>query len=121
MAYKILLQKRFFITKIEESGSQLLSSPIYIDGHNDNWLKNSHSGYIQIQRLHTVQTRSRLSGLDESFSVRRYRGKLGGHYINYYGIYRYRLVKNGKKTQWRTISIMNNIDTNGRWDLFSIK
>lgn len=94
---------------------------IYIDGHNDNWLKNSHSGYIQIQRLHTVQTRSRLSGLDESFSVRRYRGKLGGHYINYYGIYRYRLVKNGKKTQWRTISIMNNIDTNGRWDLFSIK
>ena len=98
-----------------------MSSPIYIDGHNDNWLKNSHSGYIQIQRLHTVQTRSRLSGLDESFSVRRYRGKLGGHYINYYGIYRYRLVKNGKKTQWRTISIMNNIDTNGRWDLFSIK
>lgn len=94
---------------------------MYFDAKYDNWLKNFHSGYIQIQRLHTVQARSRESGSSESFSVRNYRGQLGGHPISYYGIYRYRLVKNGKKTQWRTISIMNNPEINGRWDFFSIK
>ena len=95
---------------------------IYTDVKNDNWLKNFHSGYIQIQRLHTTQARSRLSGSDYTFSVRKYRGQLGGSSISYYGIYRYRLVKNGKKTQWRTISIMNNPNFNNpSLGIFSIK
>ena len=94
---------------------------MHMDANYDNFLKNFHSGHIQIQRLHTVQTRSRESGSSESFSVRKYRGQYVDCRINYYGIYRYRLVKNGKKAQWRTISIMNNPDINGRWDFFYIK
>lgn len=95
----------------------------YIDTtvNKGNWLKNFHSGYIQIQRIHTTQTRSRLSGLDQSISVRKYRGQLGGHSISHYGIYRYRLVKDGKKAQWRTISIMNHPGVDVDWDLLSIK
>lgn len=75
-----------------------------LDG--ENWLRNFHSGYIQIQKLHTTQNLSRVSR--ETISVRKYRGKFGGGSISRYGFYRYRLVKNGKKTEWRTISIMNN-------------
>lgn len=68
-----------------------------MDSHQKNWLRNFHSGYIQIQKLYTNQNRSLLSGLRDRYSVRNYRGKYGGKPIIYYGTYRYRLVKNGKK------------------------
>lgn len=72
------------------------------------WLKNTHFGYIQMQRLYTSQKRSKSSGSRDTISVRKYRRQNGSKPIEHYGTYRYRLVKNGKKTQWRTISIMNN-------------
>lgn len=92
-----------------------------MDSHQKNWLRNFHSGYIQIQKLYTNQNRSLLSGLRDRYSVRNYRGKYGGKPIIYYGTYRYRLVKNGKKTQWRTISIMNNRGIDNGIDSYSIK
>lgn len=91
------------------------------DGSKRSWLRNTHSGYVQIQRLHTRQQRSRLAGSKTSFDVRKYRGNFGSRAIPYYGIYRYRLVKNGKKTQWRTISLMNNEEIRGEWNIYSIK
>lgn len=81
---------------------------MYFDKETGNMLQNTHSGNIQMQKLHTTQNRSHISGSAENFNVRKYRGKYGSSSIRSYGIYRYRLVKNGKKTQWRTISIMNN-------------
>lgn len=69
---------------------------------------NIHSGEIQLQKLRTRQKRSKLSGSRENISVRKYRGQCDDGSIHKYGIYRYRLVKTGKKTQWRTISIMAN-------------
>lgn len=69
---------------------------------------NIHSGEVQLQKLRTRQKRSKLSGSRENISVRKYRGQCDDGYIHKYGIYRYRLVKTGKKTQWRTISIMAN-------------
>lgn len=69
-------------------------------------LSSSHEkGTIQIQKLHTRQKRSKKSGSRENISVRKYRGRCS-NVIRKYGFYRYRLVENGKKTQWRTISIM---------------
>lgn len=69
-------------------------------------LSSSHvKGTIQIQKLHTRQKRSKKSGSRENISVRKYRGRCS-NVIRKYGFYRYRLVENGKKTQWRTISIM---------------
>ena len=72
------------------------SPNILYDATDGNFLRNSHSGHIQIQRLHTTQNRSRLSGSSDTFSVRQYRGHCDAN-ILHYGIYRYRLVKNGKK------------------------
>lgn len=40
--------------------------------------------------------------------VRKYRGNCDATYIKRPGFYRYRLVKNSKKTQWRTINIMRS-------------
>lgn len=91
------------------------------DADKMNWLRNSHSGYIQIQRLCTSQNRSKQSGSRDSYSVRNYRGKYGGEPIYFFGIYRYRLVKNGKKTKWRTISIMNNPGFNDSLGKYFIK
>ena len=73
---------------------------------NYNVLSNSHGGKIQLKKLKTSQKRSKHSGSRENFSVRKYRGICDPNDIKKFGFYRYRLVKNGKKTQWRTISIM---------------
>lgn len=81
---------------------------MYFDNETGNMLLNTHSGHIQMQKLHTTQSRSHKSGSAGNFNVRKYRGRYDGSSISKYGIYRYRLVKNGKKTQWRTISIMSN-------------
>lgn len=63
--------------------------------------------YILLQKLHTRQCLSKLSGKDRfQFSHTSYRGRFGGQLIKHYGVYRYRVVKNGKKTQWCTINIM---------------
>lgn len=98
--------KTLFYQKDKRIWKPAFESPYMRYFNGKNWLKNFHSGYIQIQRLHTTQNLSR--GSRETISVRKYRGKFGGGSIGYFGIYRYRLVKNGKKTEWRTISIMNN-------------
>ena len=81
---------------------------IYKDDYGKCWLKSLHAGSIQLQKLHTRQRRSIYSGLrGQNISVRTYRGKYGENEISKIGFYRYRLVQNGKKTQWRTISIMS--------------
>lgn len=72
-----------------------------------NVLYNSHGGTIVLQKLHTSQKRSKKSGSRENFSVRKYRGYCDS-VITRYGFYRYRLIKNCKTTQWRTISIMRS-------------
>lgn len=91
--------------------------------NDDNFLYNIHSGCMQIKKLHTVQDHSSKSNSAGAIHVRSFRGKFyrvgngdGGYLIEKFGIYRYRLVKNGKKAQWRTISIMTN-----DYDRFSIK
>lgn len=66
-----------------------------------------HNGMIQLQKLYTRQ-RPFQSGRDETFSTRMYRGCYENREIRQYGIYRYRLINGGKKTPWRTISIMKN-------------
>ena len=64
---------------------------------------------LQLQKLLTRQRRSKKSGLENtSISHFGYRGQRAFHPISKYGIYRYRFVKKGKKTQWRTISILRN-------------
>lgn len=87
----------------------------YMDGIS---LYNIHSGDIKIQRLRTSQRSSKKVGQSRrKLKVRKYRGQCDNEKIPTYGIYRYRLSKNGKKTQWRTISIMENLTMGG----FSIK
>lgn len=64
---------------------------------------------MQLQKLLTCQRRSKQSGLEKTnISKFGYRGNRAFHPILRYGIYRYRFVKDGKKTQWRTISILKN-------------
>ena len=66
-----------------------------------------HNGMIQLQKLYTRQ-RPFQSGRDKTFSTRMYRGRYEQRKIRQHGIYRYRLINGGKKTPWRTISIMKN-------------
>lgn len=98
-------------------------SPYMSTINHDNFLRNTHSGCMQIKKLHTTQDHSSKSNSAGAIHVRSFRGKFyragngyGGYLIDKFGIYRYRLVKNGKKAQWRTISIMTN-----DYDCFSIK
>lgn len=98
--------KTLFYQKNKRIWKPAFESPYMHYSNGENWLKNFHSGYIQIQRLHTTQNLSRVSR--ETISVRKYRGQFCGDSISRFGFYRYRLVKNGKKTEWRTISIMDN-------------
>lgn len=83
---------------------------LYFSG---TFLYNFHSGAIQLQKLRTNQRSSKKVGQSRrKLHVRKYRGQCDNENIPTYGTYRYRLVKNGKKTQWRTISIMNNEGSN---------
>lgn len=76
-----------------------------------NILSNVHGGHIQLQKLRTRQKRSKISGFRNlNIFVRKYRGNCNATYIKRPGFYRYRLVKNSKKTQWRTINIMRSGD-----------
>ena len=64
-------------------------------------------GDIQLQKLLTRQRRSKHSGLGNlSISKFGYRGRRDQKTIDRGGYYRYRIVLNGKKTQWRTINIL---------------
>lgn len=63
-------------------------------------------GDIQLQKLLTCQRRSKKSGLKGSISKFGYRGRRDSRPIDRGGFYRYRIVYNGKKTQWRTINIL---------------
>lgn len=87
--------KTLFYQKNKRIWKPAFESPYMHYSNGENWLKNFHSGYIQIQRLHTTQNLSRVSR--ETISVRKYRGQFGGGSISRFGFYRYRLVKNGKK------------------------
>lgn len=71
-------------------------------------LGNYFSNYdLQLQKLLTRQRRSKKSGLvDTNILHFGYRGQRAYCNFTQFGIYRYRFVKNGKKTQWRTISIL---------------
>ena len=71
---------------------------------SDDVLYSSHR--IELQRLYTRQRRSKRSGEKITFSTRMYRGRYGDKSIGKFGVYRYRLLNAGKKTQWRTINIM---------------
>lgn len=114
--------KTLFYQKGKRIWKPAIESPyMEFKANHSNWLRNSHSGHIQIQRLCTSQNSSLLSGSREKYSVRNYRGNYDDVPINYFGIYRYRLVKNGKKTKWRTISIMNNEGINSSLNRYSIK
>lgn len=63
--------------------------------------------FLQLQKLLTRQRRSRISGLGkQSISKFGYRGQRVLNCPHRGGIYRYRIVFKGKKTQWRTISIL---------------
>lgn len=75
--------------------------------NNDFYIANVKNSNIQLQRLHTRQRCSVHSGSIRSmFSYTNYRGRFERRPINHYGVYRYRIVKNGKKTQWHTINII---------------
>lgn len=64
-------------------------------------------GDIQLQKLLTRQRRSKKSGFgSDSISKFGYRGIRNKYPISRGGFYRYRIVSNGKKTQWRTINIL---------------
>lgn len=64
---------------------------------------------LQLQKLLTRQRRSKKSGLvDTNILKFGYRGQRAYCRFTQFGIYRYRFVKNGKKTQWRTISILES-------------
>lgn len=64
---------------------------------------------LQLQKLLTRQRRSIYSDSPYvNISKFGYRGDLAKRPISQYGIYRYRFVKNGKKTQWRIIHILEN-------------
>lgn len=64
---------------------------------------------LQLQKLLTRQKRSIFSNSPTvNISKFGYRGNLVKRPISQYGIYRYRFVKNGKKTQWRIIHILEN-------------
>lgn len=64
-------------------------------------------GDIQLQKLLTRQRRSKKAGLGKlSISKFGYRGKREQRAIDRGGFYRYRIVLDGKKTQWRTINIL---------------
>lgn len=83
-----------------------INSPfINMDGYFDIDGSYRH-GDIQLQKLLTRQRRSKKSGLKGSISKFGYRGSRDSHLINRGGVYRYRIVDNGKKTQWRTINIL---------------
>ncbi len=63
---------------------------------------------IRLQKLYTRQQGSKFSGTNRSyFSYTNYRGRYDRRPIKRYGVYRYRIVRNGKKTQWHTINIMS--------------
>lgn len=65
------------------------------------------TNFIQLQKLLTRQRRSKKSGfVGQSISKFGYRGQRRETCVRRGGIYRYRVVRNGKKTQWRTISIL---------------
>lgn len=67
--------------------------------------------HIQLQKLLTRQRRSKKSGLGkENILKYGYRGQRVLTCIRRKGIYRYRIVKDGKKTQWRTISILRGFN-----------
>lgn len=69
--------------------------------------------YLQLQKLLTRQRRSQISGLgQQSISKFGYRGDRRITCVNRGGIYRYRIVFHGKKTQWRTITILKK---NNHW------
>lgn len=93
--------------------------PPTIDQQNFFSIKNFRSVDIQLQRLLVRQRHSKLSGGSRSyFSYVNYRGRFERYPITRYGVYRYRIVKNGKKTQWHTINI---IRANKDRTLFIIK
>lgn len=110
--------KTLFYVNGERIWKPAFESPyIYKDDYGKCWLKSLHAGSIQLQKLHTRNRRSIYSGLrGQNISVRTYRGQYGNNEITKIGFYRYRLVQNGKKTQWRTISIMSTA-----LDAYSIK
>lgn len=75
------------------------------DGFQINGLGGRN--FLQLQKLLTRQRRSRKSGLgNQSISKFGYRGQRVLNCPHRGGIYRYRIVLKGKKTQWRTISIL---------------
>lgn len=101
--------KTLFYYKGKRIWKPAFESPyMTLDLNGTNQLGNSKSGHIQIQKLQTTQNRSIRSGSRAKIPVRKYRGQKDADSITLYGTYRYRLVQNGKKTQWRTIMIMNN-------------
>lgn len=69
--------------------------------------------FLQLQKLLTRQRRSKASGLGrQSISKFGYRGNKRITCVNRGGTYRYRIVCHGKKTQWRTITILKK---NNHW------
>lgn len=82
----------------------------------DFYIANVKSSNIQLQKLHTRQRRSVYSGSIRSmFSYTNYRGRYERRPILHYGVYRYRIVESGKKTQWHTINIMKADDNRTRF------
>lgn len=74
---------------------------------NDFYIVSVKTSNIQLQKLHTRQRCSVHSGSIRSmFSYTNYRGRFERRPIKHYGVYRYRIVESGKKTQWHTINIM---------------
>ena len=118
LSFQNFTSKTLFYVNDKRIWKPAFESPyIYKDNYGKCWLKSLHAGSIQLQKLHTRQRRSMNSGLrGQNISVRTYRGQYGNKEITKFGFYRYRLVQNGKKTQWRTISIMSTA-----LDAYSIK
>lgn len=92
-AGKRIWEPNFGLPQIEKNGFQI----------NGCGFRN----FLQLQKLLTRQRRSRRSGLGkQSISKFGYRGQRVLNCRQRGGIYRYRVVFKGKKTQWRTISIL---------------
>lgn len=69
-----------------------------LDQQNCFSINNFRSDDIQLQKLLVRQRHSKLSGKSRSyFSYTNYRGRFERYPITRYGVYRYRIVKNGKK------------------------
>lgn len=88
----------------------------YIVAHNRFYVKSEDT--VQLQKLLTNRHGSKwiLSNAGVVFHKISYRGQLAEKELTQYGVYRYRIINERKKTRWYTVNIMKN-GNNGKSEL----